>query len=180
MRHRSSAARLWAAVAISVCLLNAPARGADASEPKLTMAADGRTVTGTIDVGADVAAVLAVFADPHQTARYAGGRMTITPIRDDGACRIMLYTLPNSIAEIQYTGRFCATATGSSVHLVESDQLSEYQQRWSAEDLGGGRVRLRYEVLTEPKLPMPSGIVLAATRREMGITLSTMRASLEG
>ena len=144
------------------------------------MAADGRTVQGTIDVQAELSEILAVFADPHQTARYAGGRMTITPLGTDGACRIMLYSLPNNIVDIHYTGRFCATATGSSVALVQSDQLVEYQQRWSAEDLGGGRSRLTYQVLTEPKLPMPTSVVLAATRREMGITLSTMRASLEG
>lgn len=177
MRPLSALTCARSAAALSFLCLLAPAAALGAEVYALP---DGVTVEGKVEIGAGPEAVRALVRDPVATLRASGSDTQIKVGAREGSCGLFTWVVTNPILDVQWVGRHCSTAAGGETKLVSSDDIDVHRASFVVQDLGGGRSRLVYQVVTVPKAPIPSAIIRRATIKEVTSFLDHLKAHLEG
>ncbi|MFM2248474.1 MAG: hypothetical protein RL071_4549 [Pseudomonadota bacterium] len=163
-------------VALSLGLSGAVQAG---PPPQVYALQDGITVEGKVEIGAPPDKVKALVRDPVATLRASGSNTLIKAGAKEGGCGLFTWTVTNPILNVEWVGRHCSTGAGGETKLVSSGDLEAHRASFVVEDLGGGRSRLVYQVLTVPKAPIPDAIIRRATIKEVTSFLSHLQMNLE-
>ena len=134
-----------------------------AGEP-VTWVGDDGTVSGTVAVAASPAQVVPWLRDAPSVARLDGGSTRVTAVSAEGGCQVYDYVSESILSDITYRVRQCPTADGLVSTLISSPSFSAYVARWSVQPAGAGAA-LRYDILTEVTMMVPSSLVRSTTRR---------------
>jgi hypothetical protein len=148
---------------------------ASAAEPVTSIAADG-TVTGEVVVPESEALVLALLDDPANTDRLSGDIVS-SSAEPDGDCTRVDRSVRGMWNPLRFVVRRCRTATGYSERLVESTDFDRHETEWEVSAVEGG-TRVRYQVRSEPNLPVPRALVRSRTRSAIDDLLRKVAAAV--
>jgi len=137
----------------------------------------GGWVRGSVEIEADKARVLEFLRDPHNISRVEG-RGTKIEVRASSGCDNISAEIPTIVGAMRYVSRRCPIDGGFQDWLVSSEDFAAYEAIWNVEATANG-VELRYQVRTEPTLPVPSELVVRQSKRAVRKLLRALREHLE-
>lgn len=120
-------------------------------------------VIGTVELAVPVDEMVRRIGDPTWVVTVDGGNTSAALVSTDGPCLVADYVVVSTLATARFRVRQCRSAEGFTGELVSSDMFERYHTRWVV-DGDSTRSRLRYEVDTVTRLPLPAFIIRAATR----------------
>jgi len=157
--------RLVAIVAVLLGTLVSPAH---AEDERVEVAEDG-TVRITREVPLPRSALLQVLVDPALASVLAPDVLSKERLTE-GACPVYRVATKGIFRPFVYDFTSCTTDSGVTEELVASEDFLAFSSRWHLEDRPGG-TRIRYELLVEPRLKVPGGLVRLSQRRSMRATM---------
>ena len=151
-----------------------------ARAPVVAVLDDRETVRAAIEIDVDAAIATALIKN-HDEKAFASGKldMRIEPVRQEGGCEVLKWTIPHPLKTVSYTARSCESKGGILVRLVESDDFAQYDSEWRVEPAGEGRSRLIVHLRSIPAFPIPGVVVRAQVKASLTRSLSNIKASLE-
>lgn len=142
----------------------------------------GQSVTDTTTINAPAATVFEVITDLEAYPDWVDGMLEADVLSEDdeGRPHQARFRIDARVAEITYTLEYSYDYPDVSWTLVEGEMVSQLDGSYRLEDLGDGRVEVRYSLEADVDMPVPGFLKKRAARTILDQGLRGLKQRAEG